>query len=515
MLGLFTLATAFQTANGQTTTSDASFASHLNPTTAVVIRIDTGGLELSESLLKAAANNQAMKEMLVGLDADLKWLAENLEGKPFFVLIDVPYSSSQPPVRILLPKVDQERQAELDDRLESMHLTKPIFKGQFGVVTLNDKRYSAASSFEIESLTLPVPSEQFSTAISAVEGFPVQIAIVPPDYLVRTYKQLMINLPSELGGGPIDRVTEGMKWAAIGLNPKSVETSVVIQSESAAAAEQLANFLPDLTTNLIGFFGDKRTVDLQVAKIALAPLMKQTVEDDRILINLSSGDNAALAATSIASVADLLLSPLLRRDVTNKLKQIGLAIHNYESSYGSLPPAKKMRGVDGKSGLSWRVHILPFIGEIELYNKFKLDQPWDSETNKQLLSLMPDLYKIGEFSLSNPRSEVPAGYTTLVAPVGEGTIFGGDDVNTISRVTDGLSNTAMVVEVKPELAVPWTSPDDYAFDPKSPATGLLDKDDKGYFVLLGDGAVVRLPASTPDETILHLFQMNDGNPVNY
>jgi hypothetical protein len=203
------------------------------------------------------------------------------------------------------------------------------------------------------------------------------------------------------------------------------------------------------------------------------------------------------------------------RDMNGKFKQIGLAIHNYESAMGSLPPARQMRGEDGKSGLSWRVHILPYLGELELYNQFKLNEPWDSEHNKPLLNRMPDLYRTGSFRLSAPRSEIPAGYTTVAAPVGEGTFFGGAEVMTFGKVSDGLSNTVMVAQVKPELAVPWTAPNDYPFDAEKPEAGLLDNDGAGYRFLLGDGSVRMLPVETATQTILHLFQINDGQPVRF
>ena len=494
---LFALVSVSETACAQSQESDISFASHLNPTTAVVIRIDPGGMEVSDALLQGGGKNQATTELFGGLDADLKWLSEKLEDKPMFVLIDVPFSRSQPTVRLLLPKVDSKRQAELNERLESMNLTKPVFGELFGVVTLAGDQYSVGNGNAITTSTLPIHSEAFTTAMGRVSAFPLQIAIVPPGYMVQTYEELMIDLPEELGGGPITRVTEGIKWAAIGFSPAKVEASITVQSESAAAAEAFAALLPDLSMNVAKVFGGKRALNLQVVNAALIPLIKTTVEKDRIQISLKAADNATLAATTLVNIAESLLSPMMKRDVSNKLKQIGLAIHNYESTFGSLPPARNARGEDGRSGLSWRVHILPFYGEIELYNKFKLDEPWDSENNKPLLSLMPDLFQTGTLSLSNPQSKVPAGYTTLVAPAGDGTIFGGNKVMTFSRVTDGLSNTAMVVEVNPELAVPWTAPQDYAFDPESPVAGLLDKEGLGFFMLLGDGSVTRIPATTP------------------
>src|SRR6185369_10152185 len=43
---------------------------------------------------------------------------------------------------------------------------------------------------------------------------------------------------------------------------------------------------------------------------------------------------------------------------------------------------------NGKPLLSWRVEILPYIEQDNLYKLFKLDEPWDSENNKAASQLM-------------------------------------------------------------------------------------------------------------------------------
>ena len=72
----------------------------------------------------------------------------------------------------------------------------------------------------------------------------------------------------------------------------------------------------------------------------------------------------------------------------NNLKQIGLAMHNYHDARGRLPAAYTV-DKDGKPLLSWRVLILPYTEEAALYKEFHLDEPWDSEHNKNLIARMP------------------------------------------------------------------------------------------------------------------------------
>jgi prepilin-type N-terminal cleavage/methylation domain-containing protein/prepilin-type processing-associated H-X9-DG protein len=56
-----------------------------------------------------------------------------------------------------------------------------------------------------------------------------------------------------------------------------------------------------------------------------------------------------------------------RMSCSNKLKQIGLAAHNYHDALGQLPPA-----YDARTGLSWHVQILPYIELDNLYRQFDL-----------------------------------------------------------------------------------------------------------------------------------------------
>jgi RNA polymerase sigma factor (sigma-70 family) len=74
------------------------------------------------------------------------------------------------------------------------------------------------------------------------------------------------------------------------------------------------------------------------------------------------------------------------------LKKLALAMHHYVDTHqGHLPSAATV-GRNGKALLSWRVELLPYLGEGELYNQFKRDEPWDSPHNRKLLSKMPAVY---------------------------------------------------------------------------------------------------------------------------
>ena len=107
----------------------------------------------------------------------------------------------------------------------------------------------------------------------------------------------------------------------------------------------------------------------------------------RLRIALRVGGACAMSAAFLAVVVGVIRV----REAANRMKgagqlcQIGLAIHNYNDTYGELP--KNTYSPDGRPLLSWRVHILPFLEEDRLYQQFNLDEPWDSPSNVRLLRL--------------------------------------------------------------------------------------------------------------------------------
>src|SRR5262249_15697822 len=74
-----------------------------------------------------------------------------------------------------------------------------------------------------------------------------------------------------------------------------------------------------------------------------------------------------------------------RQQSVNNLKQIMLALHSFHDTYNRLPPTAICDKNTGKPLLSWRVAILRYIDAADVYEQFKLDEPWDGPNNKKLL----------------------------------------------------------------------------------------------------------------------------------
>ena len=178
----------------------------------------------------------------------------------------------------------------------------------------------------------------------------------------------------------------------------------------------------------------------------------------------------------------------------NRLRQILIAMHGHHAQFRSFPPpASAKRDAGGKPLLSWRVYLLPFVGQQPLYQQFHLDEPWDGPHNRGLLDKMPDVYRSRGIAPDGDRSGFVIFQDPQMYRIGKS----GPDIRLFR---DGTSNTLLIVEAGPEAAVPWTRPDDIAFDSSQPlaALGSLPKD--GFWGGFADGAVRRIKPDIQPET---------------
>ncbi|XZE18683.1 DUF1559 domain-containing protein [Pirellulaceae bacterium SH449] len=132
-----------------------------------------------------------------------------------------------------------------------------------------------------------------------------------------------------------------------------------------------------------------------------------------------------------------------------KLKQILLAFHNFESFFKHLPRSEN-RMTAGAPPHSWRVAILPLLGYVDLYNEYQFDQPWDSEQNLKVAAKMPDIYRS---TATGSRDTTP--FKMLV---GGGALDSGVAPPSFRNITDGISNTIALMAFEDEVV--WTKPED-------------------------------------------------------
>lgn len=194
-------------------------------------------------------------------------------------------------------------------------------------------------------------------------------------------------------------------------------------------------------------------------------------------------------------------------DASN-MRQLGIAMHNYHNDYNQMPPQAIM-SKDGKPLLSWRVLMLPYMDQNQLFKQFHLDEPWDSPHNIQFLDKMPKIFV-------NPNRPAPQeGYTYYQVFFGQHAVFDPTGKVTLAAISaqDGTSNTIMLAEAAD--AVPWTKPDDMPFDfnPGAPLPKLGNPSAGGYHVLFADGSVRYLKRSYKPEDLRSLIDCRDGRLV--
>jgi hypothetical protein len=190
----------------------------------------------------------------------------------------------------------------------------------------------------------------------------------------------------------------------------------------------------------------------------------------------------------------------------NNMRQIMLAMLNHEAAQRTYPP-RAIFDKQGKPLLSWRVAILPYLEENELYREFRLDEPWDSQHNKKLIARMPAVF-------ANP-SMVEPGKTNYLAPIGEDTIFAGTKGARIRDIVDGTSQTVLLLEVDADRAVEWTRPDDYEIDAKKPLAGLGRLRGGNVFGAgFADGSVRMISADIQPDVFVLMLKKSDGQAIN-
>jgi prepilin-type processing-associated H-X9-DG protein len=254
----------------------------------------------------------------------------------------------------------------------------------------------------------------------------------------------------------------------------------------------------------------------RVSDVASDAYKIQRHDDSLILFELPKFDASPSNQLTQIAVIGILVALLLpavqaareaaRRNVSlSQLKQIILAMLVYADAKRTFPP-HAIYSADGKPLLSWRVAILPYLEHQELYNQFKLDEPWDSPHNRQLLPHMPDVY-------ANPNIAEP-GWTNYLAVVGPQCVLDGTQKGVgLAQIEDGTSNTIVVVEADIDRAVEWTKPDDIAFDPNNPHAGFGKLRPGGSNVVWADGHASFLPVDAPPDLVKAFITRSGGERV--
>lgn len=228
------------------------------------------------------------------------------------------------------------------------------------------------------------------------------------------------------------------------------------------------------------------------------------------------GSSPPVSAVAVAGVAGVRLAPIKRQakreiNAQNSMRQIILASLNFESANLAFPATATV-DADGKPLLSWRVHILPFLEQNELYEKFHLDESWDSEHNKTLIKEMPNIYCHKDMKAAD-------GKTVYLGVAGEDGVLGTPQKKPpgeigFGQITDGSSNTLMAVAVEPSSAVIWSRPVDLdTADGGEKVIEVTDENEDSTVIGFCDGSV-RSTGDLDAEDWILLMDIADGEVLD-
>ncbi len=372
----------------------------------------------------------------------------------------------------------------------------------------------------------PKADPRFSEVFQCVENFPVKLAISFPKYVAKVLRDTRPILPSPMERVDLAATAENFRWLAVGVDPVGLNIACQVEAASEPAAVQLrqtAEILADVAFNawldmirdyknkpetstlfdFVSVFG-KSLIEISTPE-NFESLKKEFLpkpEGKRFAIQIDRDRVAQLAELAIPfgmQITEISRSAARRMQCDNKMKQLGIAMHNHLDVKGYFPPAYTV-DESGKPLHSWRVLILPYVDQQAMYEAIRLDEPWDSEHNRQFHDKMPPIFRCPQ--LKKGKTNRDTGYCVVVGDDTFGRI--GEKGLKIGKITDGTSNTLMILERKEPVC--WMAPvditqEDAYLGVNKKDEGIGSNHEAGIDAAFGDGSV-RFVSETIDLDVL-------------
>ncbi|MDO4573661.1 MAG: DUF1559 domain-containing protein [Planctomycetia bacterium] len=377
------------------------------------------------------------------------------------------------------------------------------------------------------------PNEKFAAAFAQTEGCSVELAFVMNDFIAGMIPGLLEmarqNEDFPLMIPPDNVVIRGLDRVALGVDPCTNQLKLSILSKTDKSARNLGRVYEKWQTQALAMAEEEADGDpMQTALMCdmmevYFTLLEPTVEGNRLFWDFAAMPEkfptlqnvSSAPAVMVAGMAMGLLLPAVqssreaaRRTLyANHFKQVALAMLNYEAMHQAYPLPYTVDS-EGKPLHSWRVQLLPFIEQYAMYEKIRLDEPWDSEWNRQFHNLCPAIFK-------HPALDLAPEEATIGVVVGDDTVFpapqpGKNHGVKIGAISDGMINTILLVECE---AVCWMDPrGDVSYEEAK--KGLVSTFPTISFAAFCDGSVHSLSSLLDFDVLDNLLRRNDGNAVN-
>ncbi|MBD3676112.1 MAG: DUF1559 domain-containing protein [Planctomycetaceae bacterium] len=291
---------------------------------------------------------------------------------------------------------------------------------------------------------------------------------------------------------------------SVSANDRSAAQKIQTNWDSALKVEQ------DRLRKQGSGFDSTRMIEDQAARKILKGMEDQMIDglavsadQNRVTLSLTKPKNFSDLVRILDPAIQSAKQAVTQAEYRNQFKRIGLAFHNYHDIHYEFPAV----GGDSKGKgreLSWRVHILPYLGHQELYDKFRMDEPWTSAHNRKLIAEMPDVFK--SVGVDDPSK------TSMHVFQGD---FAVDPLKGINfrKIRDGGSQTLLVVESAPDKAAIWTQPTSLDLDFENPISSLGNYEKEAFVSVFVNGRVAELPTNIDGNLLKALITFNGGENV--
>lgn len=193
-----------------------------------------------------------------------------------------------------------------------------------------------------------------------------------------------------------------------------------------------------------------------------------------------------------------------RTEAASNLRQIAIGFHNFHAANNGLPNSVYVSEYGKK--YSWRIAILPYIGEQEIYDQYRFNEEWNSPHNTRVTSRMPDFFR----SDMDDTQTTSSSWYMLTGPKGALDTESSWHIQDLSN-RDGTSKTIIAVEAKQNIH--WAHPVDIALAPedKIPSFGGYHKG--GFNAMFADASIQFVDENTSPEVVWKLFTADGGESI--
>ena len=182
-------------------------------------------------------------------------------------------------------------------------------------------------------------------------------------------------------------------------------------------------------------------------------------------------------------------------ETSARFKYVMLALDKYKDKNNAYPNHLSKNH-------SWRVEILGLIKHVEDAPAFDKTKPWNSDENKISTETNIPAYT------SHRAESQTSNFTNVILVVDEGTVFHKHGALSNSQINDGLSGTAVMLEMI-DSDIAWSEPRDISIDQAIKVIQKFPRPE-GPVVGFADGSISTISPKSSAEKIRAIFLANDG-----